>query len=161
MCSDRTNAPLDGAKVWPGGNRPRRTYARGYWFCMALIPPAKASPALLGDRTMATNHASHDTRATPCQESPARRGRDTREGAHEDGRTVTQNNPPTDNRNNAHSGSPAKFLQWLHPETPLEEDTLSEKWSYWYPRDVSEERQPRADPRPTWDNNGSHWGGEK
>jgi len=106
---------------------------------------------------MSMTNASQDTSANPTKDRPTCPERDAQEGTHDDNSTVTQNNPPN-HSNAAQKGSPAKFLQWVHPETPLKEDTISRKWDYWYPRDMDTERQPRDDTEPTW---GENWGDDE
>jgi hypothetical protein len=123
---------------------------------LGLSTPGEGqSDSPLETDTMAANE-THSLTANPSKDAPSDCARDTREGAQDDSSTVTQNNPPN-HSNAAQKGSPAKFLQWLHPDTPLEADTLSAKWDYWYPRDMAEDCRPRDDPRPTWDNGFPEW----
>lgn len=105
---------------------------------------------------MAAQNASLGTSANPSKDRPTRRGRDVREDAQNDDSTATANNPP--NHGNAtNPGEPATFLEWLDPDTPLETETLQEKWDYWYPRSVSEYRTPKKDRAATWDSLKERW----
>lgn len=70
---------------------------------------------------MSTND-SHDAAATPSTESPPRRGRDARKGAHNDGTDAAPNNPP-----HGHvSHGPAYFLSKTDPDTLPEEGWIEE-----------------------------------
>lgn len=75
---------------------------------------------------MAAKNASRGTPGHPTKDAPTRRGRDARKGAHDDGRTATQSNPPV---HHVPTFGPSRFLYEVPPDTPLDElGELYERW---------------------------------
>jgi hypothetical protein len=105
---------------------------------------------------MSAERTSHGPKATPSKDQPSDRGRDGRKTAHDDSTDATPNNPP-DHGKSTNPGEPNTFLEWCHPETPVDATVLQEKWDYWYPRSVDETRKPAEDRAPTWDTLDGGW----
>lgn len=99
---------------------------------------------------MATNHANPGTSANPTTDRLTCPERDAREGTHNDS-TDAQDNKPPDHGKSTNPGEPNTFLEWCHPETPVDATILQEKWQYWYPRSVDDRREPQQDRAGTWD----------
>jgi len=99
---------------------------------------------------MSAEHASQDTSPTLSKESATCPERDGRKTAQNDGSSATPNNPPNHGKS-TNPGEPNTFLEWCHPDTPVEPAVLQEKWDYWHPRSVDDKRKPQKDRAPTWD----------